>query len=702
MTIVRRLTWGLAAVVLLLGLAAATLYGLFDQAAVRAQLIDQFAARTGRTLSIDGDIGLSVWPEVSIHLGRVSLSERDGITAFAHLDSARLVVAAAPLLSQHLVVKQVAIDGLVLGLVRDRQGQLNIHDLWATPPNDASSDVKPDTSASSPSADSTLAVDVAGINLSRARLSYHDQVSGQQWQLSDLNLHSGRLQAQPAVQQLAIEQLTLHTQGELGQARFNGQFDLPALQLTKGQLHIPQATLAAGWQDAARNLQAQLDIKTLQGSLSSLTVEELALTADARQAGQRLQAKLTSPVQLAFGKRQVALSGLGGSLQLERPDLPMKRLNLPLKGQLTVDWGKPLADLKLLSRLDDSALDLTLAVDRFAPLNFDFDVQVDRINVDRYRATSITAERSAKSANANSGGALASPTSTAEAKIDLSALKGLHFSGRVRVGQLQLSKLQLKAVDMRLRAADGRLDVAPLAAQLYDGRLSGQWTVMAQGSRFALKQQLQGISIQPLLQDLLQKDPLSGRGNVQLDVQTQGDTVSALKQALAGQARFDLRDGAINGFNVARRLREIKASLTGGLDGQNGAVTSEKTDFSELAASFRITQGVAHNDDLLLKAPFLRLGGEGDIDLVRSRIDYLARVSVVNTSSGQEGRDLAHLNGITIPLRLRGPFNQLSYSLELDRVLKDAARARFDEEKEALKQKAVNKLGDRLKNLLGR
>ena len=35
----------------------------------------------------------------------------------------------------------------------------------------------------------------------------------------------------------------------------------------------------------------------------------------------------------------------------------------------------------------------------------------------------------------------------------------------------------------------------------------------------------------------------------------------------------------------------------------------QKTDFSEMSASFKIAGGVAQNDDLKAQSPFLRLGG---------------------------------------------------------------------------------------------
>ena len=151
---------------------------------------------------------------------------------------------------------------------------------------------------------------------------------------------------------------------------------------------------------------------------------------------------------------------------------------------------------------------------------------------------------------------------------------------------------------------------------------------------------------------------------------------------------------ARQGIDIAGTIRDIKNKFN--FKGNAlGADQKKRTDFSEMIASFKITNGVAHNDDLSIKSPLLRIGGSGDIDIGNDRIDYLARISVVNTTTGQEGKDLAKLKGITVPLRLRGPFSRISYSLELGSVIEDVV-------KEKVKEEVKKQLGEQLKGLFGR
>lgn len=80
-----------------------------------------------------------------------------------------------------------------------------------------------------------------------------------------------------------------------------------------------------------------------------------------------------------------------------------------------------------------------------------------------------------------------------------------------------------------------------------------------------------------------------------------------------GSARLKVQDGAVSGFNLAQIMRNAKARLDGvndGAAGQSGtAAANDKTDFSELCGSFKISHGVAHNDDLSAKSPLFRCKG---------------------------------------------------------------------------------------------
>ena len=255
--------------------------------------------------------------------------------------------------------------------------------------------------------------------------------------------------------------------------------------------------------------------------------------------------------------------------------------------------------------------------------------------------------------------------------------------------------LKLANLKAEVRAANGRLD-APHSANLYEGTLSGALGLQADG-RVALRDALTGVSIGPLLRDVAQQDRLEGRGSVALDVAAAGKTVNAMKKSLAGTAKVSLRDGAIKGIDIAAILRKAKSAL--GAQSAEAAKTTERTDFSELSASFTIKSGVAHNEDLDVKAPLFRVSGRGDLDIGNSSLEYVTKASVVATATGQGGGDLAQLSGLTVPVHLSGPFDAMKYQVDYRAVAADLAKSKVGEK---VKEQVGGKIQDRLKGLFGR
>jgi AsmA protein len=206
---------------------------------------------------------------------------------------------------------------------------------------------------------------------------------------------------------------------------------------------------------------------------------------------------------------------------------------------------------------------------------------------------------------------------------------------------------------------------------------------------------MNGVNVGPLLRDFASNDTLEGRGNVTLDVTAQGNTESAVKKALNGRAALKLVEGAVKGIDIAGSIRNAKARL-GALRGEQTqqADKSQKTDFSELTATFKIVNGVAHNNDLSLKSPLLRVGGEGNIDLGSDTLDYLVKASIVGTTKGQGGRDLADLTGITVPVRATGPLASPSYKLDFGAMITDVAKQKVEE-------RITSEIGKRLGGVAG-
>lgn len=348
--------------------------------------------------------------------------------------------------------------------------------------------------------------------------------------------------------------------------------------------------------------------------------------------------------------------------------------------------GKALTVSPFNVKLDETTINGKFGISRFERPIYHFDVDIDKLDADRYITDSE-----------------AKPTKPApaskpqeDATIDLSALRQLNADGELRIGSLKVANVKSTNVRIKLKADSGVAELAPFSASLYEGSMNGALTVDARSTpNIAIKQEMKNIAIGPLLTDAINNDMLHGKGNLNLDLTTSGDTVNALKKGLNGKTALNLKDGAVKGIDIAGTLRGAKDKLNA-LKGTTSVAgdKNKQTDFSEMSASFNIKNGVAHNDDLDMKAPLFRIAGNGSVDIANETLDYLAKPTVVASLKGQGGADLQQLNGLTVPIKLTGTFNKPAYAIDFAGLATAIAKNKLLEGAGGAKGEAVKNLLD--------
>ncbi|HSD44052.1 MAG TPA: AsmA family protein [Burkholderiales bacterium] len=729
----------LVVLIVVVAIVAAT----FDPNQYKPQIVDLVKQKTGRTLAMDGKIGLSFFPRIGAEVEKVALSGPKGQGSFAKVEEARVAVALLPLLSKQVIVDKVVLSGLAVDLVRYKDGRTNFDDLIGA---EAKPDEKPGQKPA-PAAGPPLAIDVGGIALKNAAIGWRDERDGTDVRLSAVDLETGRIASgvpgklklaakvdgkQPQVRMqvdlatgyvldfaggaVALSAFDLKAAGDAPgvtglDARAKGEkldlnpaakrFDLSGIELAAkskdgldARFSIPKLALAPDRAESraisgavklakpGQAVDAKLALSALEAKGKQIQFARFDIDLDAKTGELSVQGKLATPVTLNLEASQVALPGIAGDVAVSGPDIPNKTLRAAVKGGARADWAKQNANAEFAAKLDESNIQAKVAVAHWSKPAINFDVVADRLNVDRYLPPRPAVKPPAGGAPAPAGGSGAG----VEKPIDLTPLKALDATGSVKIGALQVQNIKADNVNLGLKAAGGRLDVSPISASLYQGTLAGTAAVNANSNNFAAKQQLTGVSVGPLLRDAANKDILEGRGNVALDVTTAGQTPTALKKALNGTASVALKDGSLKGVDIAGLLRQARAILGSRSAVEQQAKGGQKTDFTELTGSFVIKNGVAHNEDLQAKSPLVRVAGAGDINIGEGSMDYTAKASLVATSTGQGGKDAADVRGITAPVKITGPFDNLKYTVDVAALATDAA-------KDALARELERRLG---------
>lgn len=730
MKIVKYLLIACGGLIVVVGGVVAYIAATFNPNSYKPQVIQMVKDKKQRDLKLEGDIKLKFWPSIGADLGKISLSEFKSDKEFAAVDSLRVSLKLMPLLSKKLVVDEVEIKGVRATIVKFKDGRMNIDDLLSKEEKKQEQ----------------FEFDIDHVVVETAALTYRDEAQGAQYALSNVNLKTGRIAPnvpgkidlsmtiqgnKPKVDisialktkltfdleqqvfslqdmgldakgaaadinnlnvkatggvlaklkagELTTDKLAVAMTGVSGKDNLDIKFDAPKLQITKDKAIGDKVTVAAKITGPGGVTIANVVLPGIEGTAAAFKSAGMTLDLDIKQGDQTIKAKVTSPLSGNFQTQQISLPQLGINVTATGPNLPGKSISGSLTGSASVNGSKQQVQANLAGKVADSTIKAVVSVNGFVPPGVTFDVDIDQLDLDRYAP--------------QGGGAQAGKGGGADAPIDLTALRSLRANGKLRIGSLKASNLKASNVRLDFKANGGRVEVSPLSANLYQGSMNGALSVNAAEAvpSFAIKQNLSGVAIGPLLKDLANKDTLEGNGTVNLDVTTRGATVGALKRALNGGASVNLRDGAIKGIDVAGTIRNAQAKL-GSLKGQQtqAADKSQKTDFSEMSGTFAIRNGVASNNDLTMKSPLLRVAGAGDINIGEDSINYLVKASLVATSKGQDGRATSDLKGITVPVRATGPLAAPSFGLDFNAMLTDT-----------VKQQAEEKIKGKLESLLG-
>jgi AsmA protein len=260
-------------------------------------------------------------------------------------------------------------------------------------------------------------------------------------------------------------------------------------------------------------------------------------------------------------------------------------------------------------------------------------------------------------------------TAWSNAPLDLTGLRALDADLNLALGTLQFQRMTFSNVALGLRVANGAADARLTRIALYEG--GGTARLIADGSgpvpRIAVELNAQNIQAETLLRDAIGFDRIAGRGRLTASLVGQGASQAAIMRSLRGNASFNFNDGELKGVNLAQVARTVQAALSGQAVGG-----SASTDFAELSSTFTVADGVMATDNMRLLNPFVRLDGQGLVNIGAQTIDMRIAPRAVNNAQGQGGD--ATIAGLGIPFRISGPWSRVSFRPALEEVVQNQLR----------------------------
>ena len=174
-----------------LAIAGAAVFALtFDPNRYKQDIERLAKEKTGRTLSIKGDIKMAFWPSLGADVAGVTFSEKGSEQQFVSFDSAHASVKLMPLLRGQYIVDSVNLSGVKARIVKGKDGRYNFSDLME---GGDKKEVQAKKAPEPSEGGQPLVFDVSSVSVEKASITYIDQLAGQEYAIEDFKLKTGRI-----------------------------------------------------------------------------------------------------------------------------------------------------------------------------------------------------------------------------------------------------------------------------------------------------------------------------------------------------------------------------------------------------------------------------------------------------------------------------------------------------------------------------
>ena len=662
-----------AAILAVFAIAAIALTLFFEPNDFREEIAAAVHDSTGRELHIDGEISVQLFPWLAVEVGHAVLGNAEGFgdEPFMEFERARLSVRLLPLLIRRQAeVGAAEIDGLHLNLEVNASGRTNWDDLLEAGNGDTAAET------SRPGRGS---LDVSGVEINGASMTYAHRQKGDRYELTDMNVHLGRVSSGggpvPASGSLHFDVQPGGYSGDV-EVETVVLFDQDTGVFTLDGFSVQG--VAAGLVDGPTKMSfetAGMEIRSAENMVSvepiALSVLDINIAADVEPFSYAGAIEPTAQIRVEpFSPRSMM-----HLFDVEAPKTadPNALTSVSLEAKAYVGANNiRMTGVSIV--LDDTTFTGAMTVPTDGAGRFIVKLSADAIDMNRYMEPP-------------SEGDAGAADESAPVEIPADLINPLNARGDLKIGTVTIGNLRLEQAAMSLNADNGRLRIHPITASLYGGTYSGDVRVDTTAARpvLSMNETVQGVDLAKLAKAMFDQDNITGTISGNFNLSGRGNDLGEVQNSLSGRMNFELKDGTYEGTDIWYELRRARAKLKSETPPE--PVLPARTKFSAVTATGVVTNGIMRNDDLVADLPFMQLTGSGDVNIPGGTVDYSLKARVFEKPEAlQEAtpEEIADFTKTVIPLKITGSLASPKVRPDVEALL----RQRVEEEvKDALEDK---------------
>ena len=324
--------------------------------------------------------------------------------------------------------------------------------------------------------------------------------------------------------------------------------------------------------------------------------------------------------------------------------------------------------------------DTTMTGEMVVPLNqsglLTFDLVADSINLDNYMAP---ADDSAGSGDEQE---------STDIEVPVEMIRVLKAKGSVKLDEAFLGPMTFTNMVLGVDSAKQKLRLHPITAEFFEGAYNGDVRIDVSGAipSLSVNETISDVNLHAMARTIFEVENISGMINGNFVLSGNGNTMSEIQSGLNGTMAFELADGVMEGTDVWHQLRSARALYK--RENPPEAVLPARTEFTAMKATGLVTAGVFSSDDLMIELPFMRITGNGTVDLGTSEIDYSVQARILENPELMKDvseDELADFTETLIPIKIRGTLESPSFSPDIEEMFRQQVEKAIKDKTEELK-----------------
>ncbi|WOX04231.1 AsmA family protein [Microbulbifer pacificus] len=662
--------------ILFAGVIAWFLSGL-DANQYKSKIV-QLAADQGIALTLDGDIGWQLWPNIALKLEGVKLAPLAlPSESLLEADKVAVGVALMPLLDKRIEAKEIVLVSPHVALTVDKNGKGNWELITDAMEAKAKLDEKQkqqtppklEVAKQEEPAGEGLQLALEQLRLEDGILHYSDKQTGTEYAINKLHISADnlvpggkpgdvRLRAElsgsefPAPVNLDIHSSLAIDEGLNGLRVQPANIKLTGAEGAEAEINlrgnVRRAKADAPWQI---QLNLNLDVNPITGWLAAVGSEYTPQSSSAMKK-LHIDADISgTDKQMNLEPLELSLDGhkFNGSASYQAGDIPS--VSLSLKG--------------------------------------------GELNVDDYLPPPVAApEQTELSADM----AAAQPV-----PLPLESMRGFNAKLDLTLDKLHALDFEIDKPELAVNVNNGLYQLNKLAAGLYGGTLNSTGVFNARGksARGELSGALSGVEISKVQEALFASDEpeaadqkkvtLSGRTDLTWVAQTNGADSLALQKNLHAAVQLNAAELALAPFNLEKGMCQLVSYA------EKTALPEKEwpaqTRLQDLRASVNLAGDVAKVEGINAGIENIALTGDGTVNLEQQGFDFALGLALVGDKTSGNGCSVQNdrWRNRALPLRCKDKFSEAGAG-----SCKPDSRRLDDLIRDELKYKAEKKYGDKV------